>query len=102
MSSSTLDSFSGSRTSGTRKMPHCSAASTALANSALALDPLGHGAARDHRAQHARAHLGRLLRHVVETRALQRREEIMQVGPVVLRARLMLERELAPFSCRWR
>ena len=82
-------SFSGSITSGTRKMPHCSAASTALASRRAGLDPLGHGAARDDRAERARAQLGRFLRHIIEARALQRREQIMQIGALFLRARLV-------------
>ena len=45
----------------------------------LHIDALGHGAARDHRLEPRRAQLGRLLRHVIEAGALQRREQIMQV-----------------------
>ena len=64
---------------------------------ALGLDALGHGVARDHRAERARAELGRFLRHIVEAGALQRREQIMQIGAVLLRARLVLEASLGLF-----
>ena len=79
----------GSAISGTRRMPHCSAASIALRPHALEVDALGDRVARQHGMSLRRAHLGRLLHHVVEPRALERREEIVEVGPALLRAHLL-------------
>ena len=62
-----------------------------IGEQAVGLDALGDRVARDHRAKRARAELGRFLRHIVEAGALQRREQIMQIGALVLRARLMLD-----------
>ncbi len=50
------------------------------------------------------AHLGRLLHHVVEARPLERRKEIIDVRPLILRTGLMLDAEhgaaLADFEQR--
>ncbi len=50
-----------------------------------------HGVTGDDRAERARAKLGRFLHHIVEARALERREEVMQVGALFLRAGLVVE-----------
>jgi hypothetical protein len=64
-------------------MPHCSAASGVRAH-ALQVDALGDRAPGQHGAQARCAHLGGLLDHVVEARALERREQVVDVGPLLL------------------
>ena len=51
----------------------------------LAVDPRDLGEAGQHRLQRGRAHLDRLLHHVVEPRMLQRRKHVGEVGQAVLR-----------------
>ncbi len=69
-----------------------------IGEQAAGVHPLGDGVARDHGTQRARAELGRLLRHIVEAGALQRREQVMEIGPLLLRARLVLDAELRAFA----
>src|SRR5262245_10971505 len=61
---------------------------------ALALDALGYGVARDDRAERACAKFGCFLHHIVEPGALEQREQIVQVGSLILRAGLVVEADL--------
>ena len=63
----------------------------------VGVDALGHRAPRDHRLQQTCPHLGRLLRHIVEAGAFQRREEIVQIRAFVLRPRLLATTRFAFF-----
>ena len=85
---STASSFSGSSTVGTRSTPHCSAASMALARMRSMLTRSATVSPRQHRRQPRDPHLGRLLHHIVEPRALERRKEIVEVGATLLRPHL--------------
>ena len=69
---------------------------------AVEVDARDLGVPGDDRLQARRAHLDRLLRHVVEARMLERREQVMQVERSGLRpgAGVDLERELARFRRR--
>ena len=70
-------------------MPHCSAASIALAREPLDADPGDLRMLRDDRLQHAGAHLHRLLHQIVEPSLLQRREAVDEIGFFGLRPRLL-------------
>ena len=88
------------RSPGIDRMPHCSAASTALARMRCEVDAADLGVARQHRLQPRHAHLDRLLHHVVEPLVLERGEQVVQVERRGLRARLLLADQRAWCACR--
>ncbi len=69
-----------------------------VGHEALDIEPRDLGAPRQDRPQAARAHLDRLLRHIVEAGVLQRREQIVDVGGRFLRAGPRADEEGGPFS----
>ena len=83
-SAMTRVSATGSAISGRVRMPHCSAASMALARMRAGVDARDLAVAGEHGLQPRNAHLDRLLHHVVEPRGFQRREQIVQVGGLSL------------------
>ena len=71
------------RSRESHRMPHCSAASTALACIRSRLMRLTWVWWVVHRLQPRHADLDRLLHHIVEPLVLERREQVMQVGRLV-------------------
>ena len=65
----------------------------------LAIDPRDLGEARQNRLQSRRAHLDRLLHHVVEPGMFQRRKHIGDVGQAVLRPGLGHDRRGCRAAC---
>ena len=90
-SASAFSSGTGSLTSGTRSTPHCSAASMALARIRSRLTRSAIVRWVMHGRQPRNAHFDGLLHHIVEARALQRRKQIVDIGAVDLRPRLIAD-----------